>query len=550
MMEKINIKSMLLTGMILLSINLTLFAQTNSRYPIIPKPLQLTPQAGHFTFKANTKIVLGSRDPELKTSVNYLRDLIQRSTGIALPYAYSGKTNTVTFSLNHSVSNEEGYHMTITSSHINVEAKTSRGIFYAIQTLRQLMPPGVEDKIADIETIQIPNAEIIDTPRFVYRGVMLDVARHFFSIDFLKKYIDALAFYKINTFHLHLTDDQGWRIEIKKYPLLQKISAWRKETLVGYRTDTPKVFDGIPHGGYYTQTQLKDLVRYAQDRAITIIPEIDIPGHSQAVLAAYPELGCIDSTYEVSTQWGVHKDVLCPTEETFTFLQNVFTELMAIFPSKYIHIGGDEVPKDRWKASAFCQDLIKKKGLKDEEGLQSYVIRRMEKFLNAHGRYIIGWDEILQGGIAPNAVIMSWHGEKGGVEAAKDSHDVVMTPSSTLYFNWYHTPKGKAVEPLSNGGSYFLPLQKVYDYNPVPGSLSQDQSRYVWGPQGCLWTEYVQSDSRAENLSFPRVSALAEVGWTPVDHKNYKDFRDRLNGNISHLKAMHIDFSTYYQEAP
>jgi len=549
-MEKINLKRILLTGIILLGLDITLFAQTNNQYPIIPKPVQLTPQAGHFTFKASTKIVLGNRDPELKISVDYLKDLIKESTGITLPYVRSTGTNTVTFSLNPSFSNEEGYHMTITSSRINVKAKTSRGIFYAIQTLRQLMPPDIEDKIADIETIRIPAAEIIDTPRFLYRGVMLDVARHFFSIDFLKKYIDALAFYKINTFHLHLTDDQGWRVEIKKYPLLQKISAWRKETLVGYRTDTPKVFDGIPHGGYYTQAQLKELVRYAQDRAITIIPEIDIPGHSQAVLAAYPELGCIDSAYEVSTQWGVHKDVLCPTEATFTFLQNVFTELMAIFPSKYIHIGGDEVPKDRWKACAFCQELIKKEGLKDEEGLQSYVIRRMEKFLNAHGRYIIGWDEILQGGIAPNAVIMSWHGEKGGVEAAQASHEVIMTPSSTLYFNAYHTARGRAAEPLSNGGSYFLPLQKIYDYNPVPGSLTEGQRQYIWGPQGCLWTEYVRSDSRAETLSFPRVSALAEIGWTPLAQKDYGDFVDRLNVNVGHLRRMDIDFSQFYQETP
>jgi hexosaminidase len=491
---------------------------------------------------------LESDDADMKMAVSYLVELLKNSMGFTCPMVYAGtKRNSIDFFLDSGITNEEGYSLDITTSGAIIKARTAKGIFYAVQTLRQLMPAGIETRNSGLREIPVPAVEIEDTPRFVYRGVMLDVARHFFTIGFLKKYIDLLACYKINKFHLHLTDDQGWRIEIKKYPRLQTISAWRKETQVGYRTDTPKRFDGIRHGGYYTQQELIDLVRYARQRFITIIPEIDIPGHSQAVLAAYPQLGCIDSGYQVSRQWGVHQDILCPKEETFAFLEDVFTELIDIFPGKYIHIGGDEVPKDRWKESPFCQTLIKKLGLKDEHELQSYFIGRIEKFLNAKGRAIIGWDEILEGGIAPNATIMSWHGEKGGIAAAKEKHDVIMTPSAFLYFNFYQTKNGKAAEPLSNGNNFYIPLRKIYGYNPVPSVLAPDESKYILGLQGCLWTEYVASGERAENLSFPRVCALAEAAWTPLSEKNYSDFVNRLNSQTAHLRRMNVNFSEFYR---
>ena len=523
-------------------------AQENPRYAIIPAPAKLVARSGFFTINAKTKIYLGSDDADMKMAVSYLAELLKNSTGFTCPIVRAGKKrNSIDFFLDGGITNEEGYVLDIRTSGVTIRAKTAKGIFYAVETLKQLMPAGIETKNSGLREIAIPAAEIEDAPRFAYRGVMLDVARHFFTIDFLKKYIDALAFYKINSFHLHLTDDQGWRIEIKKYPRLQTIAAWRKETLIGFRTDTPRKYDGIRHGGYYSQRELKDLVQYARQRFITIIPEIDIPGHSQALLAAYPQLGCIDSSYQVSRQWGVHKDILCPKEETFAFLEDVFTELMDIFPGKYIHIGGDEVPKDRWKASPFCQALIKKLGLKDEHELQSYFIRRMEKFLNSKGRAIIGWDEILEGGIAPNATIMSWHGENGGIAAAKEKHHVIMTPSAFLYFNFYQTKKGKAAEPLSNGNNFYIPLQKIYDYNPIPSVLMPDESKYILGPQGCLWTEYVASEERAENLTFPRVCALAEAAWTPVPKKNYTDFVNRLNSNVEHLRRMNIRFSEYYR---
>jgi hexosaminidase len=327
---------------------------------------------------------------------------------------------------------------------------------------------------------------------------------------------------------------------------LQEISAWRKESVLGHNNDKPKQFDGKRHGGFYTQAELKDLVKYAQDRFITIIPEIEMPGHSQAVLAAYPEFGCKDTTYEVSTSWGVHKDVFCPNESTFTFLEDVLTEVMEIFPSKYIHIGGDEVPKDRWKESAYAQELIRKHDLKDEHGLQSYFIQRMEKFLNAKGRAIIGWDEILEGGLAPNATVMSWRGENGGIAAAKEKHNVIMTPNTYLYLDYYQTQAGRKGEPLAIGG--FLPLEKVYSYNPLPAGLTAEEAKYILGAQANVWTEYIATPEQAFHMTFPRACALAEVAWTPVAQKDYTDFTRRLKQNVRHLEKRQVKYARYFQE--
>jgi hexosaminidase len=529
-----------------LLINTEIWAQNQvfERYPIIPAPVTLIAKEGSFNINRNTKIIIDNNS-ELKAATDFFIDMVNKSCGYKLTYGSAGcKKNTISFSGDLTIHNDEGYKLYIQPDNVIIRYRTSRGAFWGIQTLRQLMSASIEVKNSGLKIINVPAVEIEDSPRFVFRGFMLDVSRHFFNIDFLKKCIDVMAFYKLNSFHLHLTDDQGWRIEIKKYPLLQSISAWRKETLIGHRLDTPKRYDGIRYGGYYTQKQLKDLVQYAHRRFITIIPEIDLPGHSQAVLAAYPEFGCIDSTYQVARGWGVHKDILCPKEETFSFLRDVFAEVMAIFPGQYIHIGGDEVPEVRWKESAFCQTLIKKLGLKDEHELQSYFVQRIQNFVNSRGRTIIGWDEILNGDITPNTVIMSWHGEKGGIAAAKQKIYSIMVPVLYTYVNLYQT-KDRKHEPLSNGG--FLPLRKVYSYDPLPSQLTPNEAKYILGTEACLWTEYVGSSQVAETMAFPRLCALAEVGWTPLAQKDYEAFTKRLDQNITHLEKMGVHFFKYYR---
>jgi hexosaminidase len=544
-MFKTNFRALLLALAAIFWLNTGAFAQ--ERYAIIPKPVKLVPQKGTFKLREKTRIVLQASDPQLKAATDFLVGLVENAAGYRLAYGDKAGKNTISFVLDKAIANEEGYQLQVTPKAITVKASTPKGAFLAIQTLRQLMPADIEAPNSGLETFAIPAVAIEDAPRFAYRGVMFDVGRYFYPVSFLKQYIDLLALYKINTFHLHLTEDQGWRVEIKKYPKLQQISAWRKESIVGHYSDKPRQYDGKRHGGYYTQAELKDLVQYAQDRFITIIPEIEMPGHSQAVLAAYPQFGCKENaTYEVSTTWGVHKDVFCPNEATFTFLEDVLTEVMEIFPSKFIHIGGDEVPKDRWKESAYAQELIKKHNLKDEHGLQSYFIQRMEKFLNARGRAIIGWDEILEGGLAPNATVMSWRGEKGGIAAAKEKHQVIMTPNTYLYLDYYQTKEGRKKEPVAIGG--FLPLEKVYSYNPVPAALTAGESKYILGVQANVWTEYIATPEHAFHMTFPRASALAEVAWTPLEQKDYADFIRRLHQNVQHLEKRQVKYAKYFQE--
>ncbi|MDP5092104.1 MAG: beta-N-acetylhexosaminidase, partial [Polaribacter sp.] len=407
----------------------------------------------------------------------------------------------------------------INKNQIKISAKSSKGAFYAVQSLLQLLPPKTTSK-----SIAIQCLEIKDEPKFVYRGMHLDVSRHFFSVDFIKKYLDLMAMLKMNTFHWHLTDDQGWRIEIKKYPKLQEIAAFRKETLIGHFSDEPQQFDGKKYGGFYTQEQIKEIVSYASERQITVIPEIEMPGHSQAAIAAYPELGCTGKQIEVATKWGVFEDIYCTNENTFKFLEDVIDEVIPLFPGKYIHIGGDEAPKTQWKNCIHCQNLIKKEGLKDEHELQSYFITRMEKYINSKGKLIIGWDEILEGGLAPNATVMSWRGIQGAIDAAKQKHTVVLTPNSHCYFDYYQSDN--EAEPLAIGG--FLPLEKVYDFNPIPDELSTDESKFVLGVQGNVWTEYLSTPEKVEYMVFPRAIALAEVVWSSSENKNYTDFIHRL----------------------
>ncbi|MGV3641909.1 MAG: beta-N-acetylhexosaminidase [Adhaeribacter sp.] len=518
------------------------------RYPIIPKPLQLQGRKGSFELNKKTRLVVQGDSPELELAAGFLAQLVEQAGGYTLPYGQKPGRHTITFSLDSAIVHPEGYTLEVKPKSILVKARRGRGAFLAVQTLRQLMPAAIEAQEGHTRSFAIPAVLIEDAPRFAYRGFMLDVVRHFQPIEVVKKYVDLLAFYKINTLHLHLTDDQGWRMEIKKYPRLQEVAAWRRETKIGHLRDTTKAYDGKPHGGYYTQQELKDLVQYASERFITIIPEIEMPGHARAALAAYPELGCKDSTYQVATTWGIFKDIYCPSEKTFTFLQDVLTEVMEVFPGKYIHVGGDEAPKDRWKQSPLAQELIRRHGLKDEHGLQSYFVQRIEKFLNARGRAIIGWDEILEGGLAPNATVMSWRGEKGGIAAAKQSHPVIMAPHPFMYFDQYQTRENKKVEPQSIGG--FLPLDKIYNYNPVPAALQPQEARFIRGVQANLWTEYIPTREHAEQMSFPRVCALAEVAWTPLEAKNFGDFILRLKKHAPHLDALQVNYARYFLQLP
>jgi len=415
------------------------------------------------------------------------------------------------------------------------------GIFYALQTLYQLLPADIYGKNrSDIKKWEIPCVNIEDAPRFSYRGLHLDVCRHFFPVEFIKKYIDAMAIHKLNRFHWHLTDDQGWRIEIKKYPLLTEIGSQRPETLIGhYYENMPQQFDNKTYGGYYTQDEAREIVKYAASKFITVIPEIEMPGHAMAAIAAYPYLSCTQKPLNVATKWGVFDDVFCTRETNFTFLEDVLSEIMAIFPSEYIHIGGDECPKTRWKNCPDCQARIKKLKLKDEHELQSYFIQRIEKFVNAQGRKIIGWDEILEGGLAPNATVMSWRGIDGGIAAAKSGHNVIMTPMSHCYFDFYQAEP--ATEPTAIGG--YVPLIKVYDFEPVPKVLTAEEAKYIIGAQANVWTEYITSASHVEYMAYPRASALSEVLWTNPENKNWTRFSANMLNAFDRFKALDINAS-------
>ncbi|CAA7391562.1 beta-N-acetylhexosaminidase [Chryseobacterium fistulae] len=430
-----------------------------------------------------------------------------------------------------SIKNDEFYTLTILPHQIQISSYTNQGYFLAIQTVIQLFEEFKNEK-------KIPVLKIEDYPKFSWRGMHLDVCRHFFTVDEVKQYIDYLAMYKLNTFHWHLTDDQGWRIEIKKYPRLTQVGSKRKESMIGAYVD--HTFDGKPYGPYfYTQEQIKEVVTYAKERHITIVPEIEMPGHALAALSAYPELACTKGPFEPATEWGVFEDVFCPKEETFQFLENVLDEVMVLFPSPYIHIGGDECPKTRWKECTHCQELIKKNNLKDEHGLQSYFIQKIEKYVNSKGRKIIGWDEILEGGLAPNAAVMSWTGIKGGIEAAKSGHFAVMTPGSYCYFDHYQGDP--QTEPNAFGG--FTPLEKVYSYNPIPTELNEKEAKYILGVQANLWTEYILDFKHVQYMIFPRLMALSEVGWGTSDAKDYKEFEGRVINQFKILDKMGVNYA-------
>ncbi|BEG62130.1 glycoside hydrolase family 20 protein [Coprobacter fastidiosus] len=533
-------KHLFVLGVCLLSLSIISCKQQNApnTYSVIPYPNSLVPEEGSFVFNKKTKMICTlSLDSASQEVVRNFSALLNNVAGLkteCIVEEEKGEKNIVFFDLDTSIANE-GYSLDIDPSKIIIKASSAAGFYYAVQSLKQLLPIAVYgDKESDsVEKWEVPCVHIDDAPRFSYRGMHLDVARHFFSVDEVKRYIDLLAMHKLNVFHWHLTDDQGWRIEIKKYPKLTEVGSIRKHTMVEKNFDQ---YDNTPYGGYYTQDQIRDIVNYAKERFITIIPEVDLPGHMVAALASYPSLGCTGGPYEVQGMWGVHPDVLCAgKEETYEFVTDVLSEVIELFPSRYIHIGGDECPKDRWKKCPLCQARIRKLGLKTdkehtaEERLQSYFMTRVEKFLNENDRQIIGWDEILEGGAAPNATVMSWRGTDGGVQAAKLRHNVVMTPNTYLYFDYYQSEDTQA-EPLAIGS--YVPLERVYDFEPVPDTLDNDSKKYILGAQANLWTEYISDFKQVEYMLLPRLDALSEVQWTRPENKNWVNFLDRLQHNI------------------
>jgi hexosaminidase len=505
----------------------------SQKVAIIPQPAKLQINAGEFVLDSNCTLQFDAKSQELTRIAGFMNDFLKKSYNLQLKNNVKGKS--VKFKIDQTLNlGAEGYQLMVDKKSIEISANTTAGIFYGFQTFKQLLPLSI-----DSGKVAIPAVEIEDQPRFSWRGNLLDVARHFFPVSFLKEYIDILASYKLNVLQLHLTDDQGWRIEIKKYPELIEISHWREETLKGQLRKSTE-YDGTGYGGFYTQDQLRELVKYAAERYITLVPEIEMPGHSSASLAAFPNLGCTGGPYHVATKWGVFKDVFCAgNEETFEFLQNVLDEVMNIFPSKFIHIGGDEVPKDRWKECPKCQARIKKEGLKDEHELQSYFITRIDNYITSKGRRLIGWDEILDGGLAPGASVMSWRGIEGGVKAAKMGRDVVMSPSTHLYFDNYQS-EDRTNEPLAIGG--FIPLEKVYAYEPVPDSLTDEETKHILGAQANLWTEYIPSTRQAEYMLLPRLLALSEVVWTPRKEKDFVNFENRVIVDYERMKKSGLNF--------
>lgn len=524
-----------------------------NEYNIVPKPNQITPKEGRFELTKKVTVVAPPNSPEIQAIVDSLIAQLALTSGITLKQApQADGAQTIHFIVEEGMP-KEGYKLSVAPTAITITASQPNGFYYGVQSLYQLLPADVfgktKNKRADWS---VPAVEIEDAPRFAYRGLMLDICRHFEPVEYIYKFIDILAMNKMNTFHWHLTDDQGWRIEIKKYPKLTEIGSKRASTLVDYYfANYPRVYEEKEHSGYYTQEQIKAVVAYAASKHITVIPEIEMPGHALAALAAYPELSC-DSTqkYEVSPDWGVFEQVFCPKEETFKFFEGVMDEVVELFPSSYIHIGGDECPKTAWKNSAYCQQLIKQLGLKDdttpsavdgkkhtkEEKLQSYFVTRMEKYLNSKGRNIIGWDEILEGGLAPNATVMSWRGVEGGMNAAKSGHDAIMTPVGYAYLDMYQ--EEPEIAPTTIGG--YNTLKKTYSYNPVPDDADELVKKHIIGIQGNIWTEYMQNADRKDYQAFPRAMAIAETGWTLNKNKDWKNFCERMVTEFDRMDVMNI----------
>lgn len=525
---------------------------------IIPQPVSYEiGLSGDFVIQ-HTLITINEENSELIRLANFLSESMHfTSTPLNVIRFDEGKVNKYGNSIRLGIDRdlklpEEGYKLEVNSNYISIVGRSEQGVFYGIQTLLQIIPfefketpynsEGISGTVSDINipegirNLIVKGCSITDYPRFPYRGMHLDVCRHIFSVEQIKKYIDIMAFYKMNNFHWHLTDDQGWRLEIKKYPLLTEKGSWRNSTTIGRNNGQ----DSIQYGGFYTQEQAAEIVAYASARFINVIPEIEMPGHATAALAAYPEISCTGGPFETWTWWGVNEEIFCAgKEETFTFIEGVLDEVVQIFPSKYIHIGGDEAPKSRWNACSDCQNRIAKEKLANAEELQSYFIQRAQKYLKKYDRYIIGWDEILEGGLAKGATVMSWRGMEGGKEAAIMKHNVIMTPVDPCYLDYYQGDS--ATEPFAIGG--YNTLEKVYSFEPVPADLKKRNRKYILGAQGNLWTEYISTCNHLEYMAFPRAIALAEVNWSKVESRNYNDFILRLEKHFIRLDKLGVNYA-------
>lgn len=528
---------------LLIFIQQVLFASNQPR--IIPEPASIKYEAKSFTISNKTLIAI--TDSAIRPIATLFSERVQTGTSIRIKSVQRnipGK-NQIRF-VHEKALSEEAYEMKISTQEIMITYGSPAGAFYATQTLLQLFPGTVFGSIATKgSTVKLPCVTVKDAPRFAYRGIMLDTGRHFMPVDFIKRYLDVLALCKINRFHWHLTEDQGWRIEIKKYPLLTEIGSKRARTVVGNWKNG--IYDETPHEGFYTQEDAREVVRYAAERFITVIPEIELPGHALAAIASYPELSCFpEKEYKVGERWGIFNEVFCPKPATFEFLKGVFDELFDIFPSEYYHIGGDECPKESWKSCAHCQQLIKDNGLKNEDELQSYFITEIEKYLNQHGKQIIGWDEILEGGLAPNATVMSWRGEAGGIAAASQKHQVIMSPNTYCYFDY--SQLGGELDEYDFGRKRFLPLETVYHYEPYTEKLTEEQHQFIIGVQGNVWTEYMKTPERVAEQTFPRAFALSEVGWTLSANKNYDTFKTGVLQMFNRMSHWGMNYSQAFYE--
>jgi hexosaminidase len=519
--------------------------QAQSAIAVIPQPMRLTPGSGEFALDARTIIWTDDASAQLGRQ---LAGYLAPATGFTLEVRTGGDAPTRSIQLRRDASlapalGREGYRLAVRPDGIVAQAAEPAGLFYALQTIRQLLPPEIfrGSQVPGV-TWSLPAVEIEDVPRFPWRGAHLDVGRHFMPKEFVKRYIDLLALHKMNSFHWHLTEDQGWRIEIKKYPRLTEVGAWRKETLVGKpnRDTTKNTYNGTRHGGFYTQDDVREVVAYAAERFVNVVPEIEMPGHAQAAIAAYPWLGNKPNRQlEVWTRWGVTENILNAEPRTIAFMQDVLAEVLELFPSRFIHVGGDEAVKTQWRSSPRAQARIRELGLKNEAELQSWFIHQMDTYLTSRGRRLVGWDEILEGGLAPGATVMSWRGVTGGIAAARAGHDVIMAPTTYTYLDYYQSANRDS-EPLAIGG--LLPLDSVYGFEPIPADLEPQYAKHVLGAQGQLWTEYMPSSRQVEYMAFPRMTALAEVVWTPRERKGFADFSRRLNVHRRRLDEIGVNY--------
>ena len=512
---------------------------------IVPQPESLTVGRGRFVINAGTVIYTDAASADI---ARRFAASLMPATGLSIPVRVGTASAASGIVLERSARltrlGDEGYELAVTPRRVSIRARERAGVFYGLQTVRQLLPPEVF-RAAKVDSVAwtIPAVRIVDRPRFVWRGAHLDVGRHFMPKEFVKKYIDLLALQKMNTFHWHLTEDQGWRIEIKKYPRLTEVGAWRTQTVVGHQQSGPDSvnwkYDGQRHGGFYTQDDVREIVAFARDRFVNVVPEIEMPGHALAAIAAYPQLGVTGQPADVGTRWGVYANILNADPSTVDFMEDVLTEVMALFPSRFIHVGGDEADKSLWKTSDRIQARIRELGLKDEHELQSWFIRQIDAFLTKHNRRLVGWDEILEGGLAPGATVMSWRGTKGGIDAARAGHDVIMAPTSHTYLDYYQS-QNTAGEPLAIGG--FLPIEMVYAFEPVPAELEEQYRSHILGGQGQVWTEYLPGPKQVEYMAYPRLTALAEVLWSQPARRNYRDFVGRLEAHLQRLSVLDVAY--------